>query len=222
MLDTSIAPHAEMTHAVGSASVSGQVDVIARKYAAELAAGRPGVSPAPTDFHRAFARDLVNKNGFALEWITNGLNDKAKAVFTEFTGLELPRGIAASWAVLRQWAGITEEQDALAKAQARLSHPEQALRSLIGAPDFEVVKSWTLARIAEGFDRVVHAPGKWMLVNQEGVGFDLSKKGTVLPKARAFIEASCDLHKAEVAHKVSLSGSIVPEGPDAVQRRPRP
>lgn len=176
-----------------------QVQAIAVKYAAVLALGRPGVSATPSDFHKGFARHIVEKNGFALEWITNGLNDKAKAVFTEFTGVELPKGIAASWAVLRNWAGITAEEDALAKAKARLRPTQESLRSLVGDETFKMVEGWTEARLGEGFNRIEHRPGKWCLVNAEGVGFDLSKQRTVLPKARDYIQACCEVHKAELA-----------------------
>lgn len=172
---------------------------LAGKYAAELAKGRPGVSPAPTDFHFAFARDVVQKNGFALKWVVNGLNDKAKAVFEDFTGMALPRGIQASWEVIRDWAGISVEQDAVETAKSTLRAHAKFLKSQIGDADFAVVESWVQARIAEGFDNVQHVPGRWHLVNKDGLGFDLSKKGTVLPKARPFIEACCAVHEAEQA-----------------------
>lgn len=85
-------------------------DKIASRYAALLA--RDGVSDAPTDFHRKFADQLMAKDAYALKWVTNGMNDKAKKVFSEFTGVKLPKAQGASWEAIKQWGGITPEQDA--------------------------------------------------------------------------------------------------------------
>lgn len=194
---------------------------LAGKYAAELAKGRPGVSPAPTDFHYAFARDVVQKNGFGLKWVVNGLNDKAKALFEDFTGLELPRGIQASWEVIRAWAGISVEQDAVESAKSTLRAHAKYLKSQIGDSDFAVVESWVQARIAEGFDNVQHVPGRWQLVNKDGLGYDLSKKGSVLPKARNYIESSCVVHKAEQA-LMSTQAPISKVTEESAPRAPRP
>lgn len=89
---------------------------IAARYATALM--RDGVSDAVKDFHLRFADDLLAKDAFALKWITNGMNDKAKKVFTEFTGVKLPRAQGASWEALKQWAGVTPAQEAAVEAKA--------------------------------------------------------------------------------------------------------
>ncbi|WP_198292120.1 PLxRFG domain-containing protein [Janthinobacterium sp. CG3] len=93
-------------------------DAIAARYAALLAERREGVSPAPMEFHRRFAGDLLAKDAYALKWITNGMNDTSKKVFAEFTGTKLPKAQGASWTALKAWAGVTDEQDAAVTARA--------------------------------------------------------------------------------------------------------
>jgi hypothetical protein len=102
-------------------------NAIATRYAQLLAEGRKGVSPTPTDFHRQFADDLINKDAYHLKWITNGLNDKSKKVFAEFTGEKLPKAQGAAWEKLKEWAGVTPEQDkAHEKAKAAAFKAKQA------------------------------------------------------------------------------------------------
>lgn len=93
-------------------------DDIAKRYAQVLAEGREGVSAAPNDFHFKFADGVLAKDAFALKWIVNGLNDKSKRVFTEFTGTKLPKAQGAAWEALKVWAGVTVEQAAEVAAKA--------------------------------------------------------------------------------------------------------
>lgn len=162
-------------------------DTIAKRYAAVLAEGRDGVSDEVKDFHLRFADDVLAKNAYGLKWIANGLNDKGKKVFAEFTGVKLPRGQAASWAAVREWAGVTPEQDAQAVASAEAArvakqqakdddaaeNDAELQRFQVSATDTrkisgkEVVDSW----IADGYNAIENISKtpipKYVLVNKE-------------------------------------------------------
>lgn len=104
---------------IGPASPSTDVAArIARRYAEVLAQGRDDISPEPIAFHHKFAADVLARDAYALKWIVNGLNDKSKQVFAEFTGTKLPKAQGAAWQALREWAGVTPEQDAAVEASA--------------------------------------------------------------------------------------------------------
>jgi hypothetical protein len=173
-------------------------NTIASRYAQLLAEGREGVSPKPTDFHRQFADDLINKDAYHLQWITNGLNDKSKKVFAEFTGEKLPKAQGAAWEKLKEWAGVTLEQDkAHEEARAAALKAKQAAED---AADAEKAASNRKSRasnedntiisgkdvidrqISEGYMSIVNiskgAVPKYALVNHElGRYYPLDKVG---------------------------------------------
>lgn len=141
---------------------------IAQRYATALQ--REGVSDAVKDFHLRFADDLLAKDAFALKWITNGMNDKSKKVFTEITGVPLPRAQGASWEALKAWAGVTPEQEAavVAKADAERAAKQQerddqeaedaasAQRFRVSDTDASIItgKAAIDQRIADGFTAI--------------------------------------------------------------------
>jgi hypothetical protein len=162
-------------------------NVIAARYAQLLAEGRDGVSPVSTEFHYRFADDLISKDAYRLKWITNGLNDKSKKVFAEFTGVKLPKAQGASWEALKEWAGVTPEQDkahneaqaALLKAKQTAEHAADAERNAdnqqfqTSAEDKTLVSGKDVIdrQISEGFTSIENisksAVPKYALVNHE-------------------------------------------------------
>lgn len=104
---------------------------IAARYAQALAENRQGASSEPKAFHFKFADDLLARDVLALRWLVNGNNDIGKKIFSEFTGVKLPRGQAVGWIALREWGGLTPQQDAerlQAEASAH-SNQERAQRN---------------------------------------------------------------------------------------------
>lgn len=85
-------------------------DIIAVKFAQALA--RPGVGAEPNDFHRKFADAIIDKDAYALKHLANGMNNIGKRVFSEVVGVKLPKTQAATWEAIRDWAGVTDAQDA--------------------------------------------------------------------------------------------------------------
>lgn len=122
------------------------IEAIAKLYAIELAKGREGVSPEPKDYHYRFAEAVYTKNAYGLDHLANGLNDIGKKVFTEVTGIKLPRTQGATWAALMDWAGINPFQDAADRAKGQVEREKRFLK------ERNVSVSET---VYEGFDEAI-------------------------------------------------------------------
>jgi N12 class adenine-specific DNA methylase len=83
------------------------LDDIAKKYAEALGSGTVNT------LHKDFAVAIVNKDAAALRYLANGLNDVGKRVFSEVTGVPLPRQQSKTWDTLMEWGGIDPQQQAL-------------------------------------------------------------------------------------------------------------
>ena len=73
---------------------------ISKMYAKEL--GLESVS----HFTDKFAKAIEERDFWGIGWINNGLNDKAKKIFSEITGYKLPKTQKGSLLVLLEWAKI--------------------------------------------------------------------------------------------------------------------
>ncbi len=58
------------------------------------------------------------------------------------------------------------------------------------------IKTWIAQRIAVGYTTLKCANHRWMLMNDRGVGYDLSRQGSGLTKVRPLIESELALAKA--------------------------
>ena len=150
-----------------------------------------------SDYHREFADNIIAKNGWRLKFLSNGLNSKGKEVFTKITGVKLPTQNGATWKAIREWAGISDHEDALQNARYAYKVALDGLKRESANPD--VVEKWVNDNIAAGYTNLVNRDRKWFLANAEGRAFDLSKKGTGLGKARDFIAAAIEFHKVQQA-----------------------
>lgn len=152
----------------------------------------------PTSNDYAFADDIINKNVYALEHLANGMNDVAKAVFEQFTGVKLPKQQGKTWSAMLEWAGVTPEQDAVRKAEHRVGIEE---RSIEGQFDnTEAARKWAADRVADGYDTIEKsAAGETWLMRADGTGFNLSKRGTRLSKMQPLLRAHINLKAARKA-----------------------
>lgn len=73
---------------------------ISKMYAKEL--GLESVS----HFTDKFAKAIEERDFWGIGWINNGLNDKAKKIFSNVTGYKLPKTQKGSLLVLLDWAKI--------------------------------------------------------------------------------------------------------------------
>ena len=76
------------------------VNEISKIYAKEL-----GLNDV-THFTDKFAQAIVDRDFWGIGWINNGLNDKAKNIFSMITGYKLPKTQKGSLLVLLEWAKI--------------------------------------------------------------------------------------------------------------------
>lgn len=173
-------------------------DQIATLYATEMQkAYGGGHNGIPSEIHARFADAILSKNAYALEHLANGMNGAAKAVFTAVTGIALPKQQAATWKAIRAWAGVSDAADAVVKAMHKVHVERKFLETRVHNP--QQTHDWIRQRILMGFNRLVNEQSRWLLANEAGNAYDLSKKGTGFAKARALIAAELALADAQAA-----------------------
>lgn len=162
-------------------------DEIAAIYAAEMAA-QYGNSAEVGDMHRDFARAVTGKDGYALKFLSNGMNDAAKRAFTKVTGVALPKGQGATWDAIKSWAGITAEQDAERETKQReqtsAERSKKEAEAVTRAAERVVVdgeqngREWVDSLIERGFNSLVTkkvgAATQYWLINSDTDGFNLT------------------------------------------------
>lgn len=157
-------------------SINQSVDSIAKMYAQQLAKGRQGVSPEPTDYHYKFANAINEKNAYALEFLANGLNDTGKKVFSEATGVKLPRTQQGTWAALLEWAGINPKQDEADRAKGNAEREKRLLKQRNVTVSDEIYQKLD-QQIKSGFRTIQTINGQRYLTNGTN-GINLSKRGS--------------------------------------------
>jgi hypothetical protein len=148
-----------------------------------------------SDWHLSFADAILRRDAGALRYLANGMNDIAKAVFSEVTGVVLPQHRRHTWDTLRQWAGISPAEESLRIAQHRYEVERRALQAKFENP--AQVEAWVESQLDAGFDRLSEQGREAFLVNDQGLGHNLSVKGSHLAKARPFIVAAVNLRQAQ-------------------------
>ena len=152
-----------------------------------------------------FASAVLAKDAYALEFMANGFNDKSKKVFSEVTGVSLPKQQGATWKAIRDWAGISDEQENYRVAVRDVAYEVKAFMRENNVSQEMVDKNKALiaSKIAEGFDNVEKIGSNYWFTNKEGQGINLSekpKKGYLgLSKSRALVEAMIIENKAKLA-----------------------
>ena len=175
---------------------------VATKYAKEL-------GQEPSQFHEDFAEKIAKKDAYGLKFLANGLNDKGKKVFSQVTGVKLPKQQGETWKAIRAWGGITEEQDATNEATRKAvitkNSAENAIKfaadnakRVVMSADGMNGKDWIEKQVADGFTELrsqkVGAKTNYFLVKPgESSGYNLTKKGSgaapLWKYARAYLDA---------------------------------
>jgi hypothetical protein len=185
-----------------------EVERIASLYAAEL--GHP-VSKRS----REFANDILNKNAYGLEFLANGMNDKGKKVFTEVTGISLPKQQGATWKVIRDWAGVSDEQENHRVAMRDVAYAVKAFMrdNNVSQDVADKNKELIASKIAEGFNSIEKIGNNYWFTDGKGQGINLSekpKKGYLgLSKSRALIEAMIAEAKAAKAKEINTKDKAI-------------
>lgn len=181
---------------------------IAQLYSAALAEGRAGVSAEPGDFHFSFADAIIEKRVYSLEFLANGLNDTGKRIFSEVTGVVLPKQQGATWERLREWGGLSVEVDNKNRAwhqvvlQRRLIEPKVGLDAIIWASD----------KVEAGFNDLRKVGREMWLSNSENKGWNLSARGSHLTTLVPFFRAKIAYEQAAelCASVVEVAGATLP------------
>lgn len=152
--------------------------------------------PANDRMREKFVNAILTRDAVALEFISNGLNEASKRAFCRVTGVALPPQQGLTWKAIRAWGGISDEQERLRIANDRL---EAQMERLQGKMDVEQSMAALNGLLDQGYNRVVHSDRKYLLVNEEGRGYNLSQRGTLLPQARHLLEAMIEEREARAA-----------------------
>ncbi len=191
-------PQADVTQAAKPTDgQSDEVIRIAEMYAAELKMERVD------EFHVKFARAVVDKDAYALRYLSNGLNDQGKRVFSAVTGITLPKQQGATWKAILEWAGVSEGQAALDDAQKDLAREELYLRKAIS--NFDFIQNEIKDIVSRGFNQLKKVGRETWLINSESQGFNLSKRGGKLNVTRPYLEAYLKALAAEAAVSPALA-----------------
>lgn len=121
-------------------------DEIAQKYADAL--GHTGVS----EHHLRFADAIINKDGKTLGYLSNGLNDTGKKVFSEVTGIKLPKQQGKTLDALREWGGLDATKENLYdKTRSAERAYSRALNGLDGIKNGDQVHAMIEDLFEKGF-----------------------------------------------------------------------
>ncbi|MGE8063744.1 hypothetical protein [Pseudomonas sp. NPDC089569] len=176
------------------------------------------------DYHIDFARAVLDRAFYSLEFITNGLNETGKGVFCDVTGLKLPKAIGASRKALMEWAGTDPKQDALRKAQRLLKINRDSVAGQIGNMDEFV--ALIDGYYASGLVQVIHMNRSYILANREGTsGINLSEKGFRGSITRPYIDAFLKVQQLRVeVREIQEPQWLSPKAkaPDAAPTLPAP
>lgn len=189
----------------GQVKSMGREDIAAR-YAAALNQGEPG------DYHFRFADSVLKKDAYALDFLANGLNDVGKRVFSEVTGVALPKQQGATWAVLRDWGGISVEEDAKNRTWQKVVSERRAIEATVGLDALQ----WANEQVEKGFDTIQKIGRDTWLVNVENRGFNLSVRGSGMNQLVPYLKAKIEHEKAR-ADWLAVGGAQVESEGQAVE-----
>lgn len=151
--------------------------------------------PGLTDYHVSFATAVANKDCIALEYICNGANTVALAVFTAATGVKMPKTEAAMMRTLYRWAGKSklwiEDRAAILKLKLEREIATQRMSQGQVRPErIPLVFAKVQELYEQGFTQIVKEGRQcWFSKPGERLGMNLSAKETELGFMRGYIEA---------------------------------
>jgi hypothetical protein len=149
------------------------------------------------EWHVEYAKAILDRSFYRLEFITNGLNVTGKKVFCEVTGVKLPAANGASRKMLLEWTGTDPLQDAILEARRVLKiWYDNAARQL---SNMDVVVKKVEECYAAGLVQLIKVNKAYYIANPAGTsGFNTSEKGFRGGLVRPYIEAFLKLQKLRV------------------------
>jgi len=137
-------------------------------------------------FHLTFADAVLNRDHQVLKYLANGLNDTGKNVFTQVTGVKLPKGQGDTWKTILKWAGVdpqdVEDKEKLDKATKEFDRASKKVSAtkIRQAEDGQIVtcKEYIDNMFNRGFNTVVKKGRNTYLYNPKtDNALNLSLKG---------------------------------------------
>ena len=158
---------------------------ISEMYAKEL--GLKGKTSAFTD---KFAEDLLNRDFWALQWINNGLNDKAKKMFSYVTGYKLPKTQKGTLSVMLQWAKIDWMDYRIAINKSTYEKEFNSVVEKYGVPIADLENMFKQLEEKQLFNKYEEIRGGIRLSAHDTAYCDLKTKGMVKlrPVVKAWVE----------------------------------
>lgn len=188
---------------------------IAKLYMETLRAKSSSQPDTVRDYHLDFARAILDRAFYRLEYITNGLNVSGKRTFCEVTGVQLPNANGAARKMLMEWAGIDPLQDAILEARRLVKVWYDSAARQLGNMDDVVkkVEQWYEA----GLVQMVKVNRAYYVLNRAGTaGLNTSEKGFRGGIVRPYIEAFLELQKLRVeAGEIQEPAWVDPQTPAA-------
>jgi hypothetical protein len=142
----------------------------------------------PTDFNKKVAELTLNKNGNALKGYLHLDNKKARAMFTEITGIKLPNTVKGTMEVLSSFHDesmnpVDHEKvakDSLEKeiktVKSTLSWNEHKLKYKYMTDKSSLLDYVKTEMLDKGFNTVKKVNTSYFLVDDAGRGYNLSSK----------------------------------------------
>jgi len=186
-------PGAQAVTAASKGEASKQ-EGIAALYAKRMQA--KGIGDGTVQEHHQRLEDAINnKSAYALQHLANGMNETAKQVFTEATGVQLPKQQGETWKAIKQWAGVDDLSDEIQEAAKKKEIKYHAIERKYGGDWADTFAQSIQERIDEGATEIVKgADGKHYLVFPgTNRGVPLSAKGFAI--TRPYVEATLKLRK---------------------------
>ena len=106
------------------------------------------------------------------------MNDKGKKVFSEVTGVSLPKQQGATWKAIRDWAGVSDEQENHRVAMRDVAYATKAFMrdNNVGQDVADKNKELIASKIAEGFNSIEKIGNNYWFTDGKGQGINLSEK----------------------------------------------
>lgn len=192
------------------------ISSIATLYMQSMHAKRSGQPSEVCAYHIGFAEKVLEKDFYGLEHICNGLNSTGKEVFCTVTGVKLPKAQGASREALRAWCGVSELDDDITKAKARLDHELQSAQRVFkeNMPSIiAMIEGW----YSSGYVLLMSQNKRNYIANRaQTQGRDLSTRGLHGAKFRPYLEAYLSLQALRVQKGEITEPEYQPPSPVSV------
>lgn len=126
-----------------------------------------GTTPRP-EMAARFTTAILTRDAIALEYLANGLNEASKQAFSAVTGVALPKQQGQTWKAIRDWAGLSDEQERVRLAVKQVAFQ---ITQLEGHFDIPATLSTINNMLDRGCDRIVNVDRQHYLVDSDGNGF---------------------------------------------------